>query len=158
MENRKNTELERIIKYVKDYWQLSLNEHDILDDFLTVLLDRDEERLKQVGYLLNDEITSLLGRLNDREVAEYASNELNLIPKDSEDDLIDALDDLNYNWSDQVELCEHKEILEDHGYTVEEDGFEVYNIVEESQFEEWRELFVKLSVQERDNILKEKLC
>jgi len=115
------------------------------------------EKLKQVKYLLSDEIDSLLRTLNDREIIEYCSEELGMIPKDREDDLLDALDDLDYNWSDKVELCEHKEILEDHGYTVEENGFETNNVVDELQFEEWKELFIKLSVQERENILKGKL-
>lgn len=157
MENRKNTELEHIIKYVKDYWQLSVNEDDTLESFLTVLLDRDEERLKQVSYLLNDEIDSLLGRLNDREVAEYASNELDLIPKDSEDDLIDALDDLSYNWIDQVDEDEMINYLEENGYAINDDSYIPQNIMEESQFSDWTELFNRLSVQERDNILKGKL-
>lgn len=157
MENRKNTELERIIRYVKDYWQLSFNENDALEDFLTVLLDRDEERLKQVSYLLNDKIDSLLGRLNDREVAEYASNELGMISSDDEDDLIDALDDLNFSWTDKIDEDEMINYLEESGYIVNDDSCIPQNIVEESQFSEWTELFNTLSVQERDDILKRKL-
>lgn len=150
MENRKNTELEHIIKYVKDYWQLSVNEDDTLESFLTVLLDRDEERLKQVSYLLNDEIDSLLGKLNDREVIEYCSEELGMVSNDDEDNLIGALDDLNYNWIDKVDEEEMISALEDCGYTIDSDNYLPQNIVEESQFSDWTELFNQLTIQQRE--------
>ena len=150
MENRKQAEVECIIKYVKDYWQLSINEDDTLESFLTVLLDRDEERLKQVSYLLNDEINSLLGKLNDREVIEYCSEELGMISSDDEDDLIKALDDLKYNWIDKVDEEEMISALEDCGYTIDSDNYLPQNIVEESQFEEWAELFNQLTIQQRE--------
>ena len=47
------------------------------------------------------------------------------------------------------------ESLEEVGWYVSLDnGYTNNNIVEEGQFEEWKELFSNLSVQERDNILK----
>ncbi len=157
MENRKQKDVEDIIEFIKRKWELSINEDDCLTSVLDVFRAEENSRIREIEHLLNDEYQSLLDLLPEREIAEFAVEELYLIPKDSEDDLLDALDDLDYNWSDKIELCEHKEILEDHGYTVGENGFTPENIVEESQFEEWKELFSKLSVQERDNILKEKL-
>ena len=47
--------------------------------------------------------------------------------------------------------------LEGGWYVSSDNGYTNSNIVEESQFSEWTELFNKLSVQERENILKEKL-
>jgi hypothetical protein len=158
MESRKTAHVERIIKYVKDYWQLSVNDEDCLTSVLDVFRAEENSTIDKINYLVNNNIQSLLGTLNDKEVEDYALDEFDLIPKDSEDDLIDALDDLNYNWIDQVDEDEMISALEDSGYTVDSNNYIAENIVEESQFEEWTQLFIKLSVQERENILKDRLC
>lgn len=157
MELRNNKQVTDIIDHIKDVWQLSIQEEDVLDSLLILFSAQKTEKLKQVEYLLEDEINSLLGRLNDREIIEYCSEELGMVSSDDEDDLVEALDDLNYNWIDKVDEDEMINYLEENGYAIDIDNYLPQNIVEESQFSEWTGLFNKLSVQERENILKEKL-
>ena len=154
MELRNNKQVTDIIDHIKDVWQLSLNEEYLLDSVLILFSAQKTEKLKQVEYLLDDEINSLLGKLNDREVIEYCSEELGMVSSDDEDNLIGVLDDLNYNWIDKVDEEEMISALEDCGYTIDSDNYIPQNIVEESQFSEWTELFNSLSVQEIENILK----
>ena len=156
MENRKNIQATQIIDYVKDIWSLSMEEEEVLDAVLIFLARQNTEKIKQLSYLLNNETQDLLETLNDREVAEYASEELDFIPKDDEDGLVDALRDLNFDFIDEVKDSDMIDSLENDGWTVTMDKYDVgvNSIVDESQFNEMSELFLNLSVFERENVLK----
>lgn len=132
MENRNNKQVTDIIDHIKDVWQLSIQEENVLDSLLILFSAQKTEKLKQVEYLLEDEINSLLGKLNDREIIEYCSEELGMVSSDDEDDLVEALDDLNYNWIDKVDEDEMINYLEENGYAIDIDNYLPQNIVEES--------------------------
>ena len=52
MENRTNKQVTDIIDHIKDVWQLSLNEEDLLDSVLILFSAQKTEKLKQIEYLL----------------------------------------------------------------------------------------------------------
>lgn len=159
MENRTNKQVTDIIDHIKDVWQLSLNEEDLLDSFLILFSAQKTEKLKQIEYLLNEEDLDLLETLHQRDIEDYACREFDMISKNDKYDLVGALKDLNFDFLEEVTDTEMIEALEEDGWYISLDnGYTNNNIVEEGQFEEWAELFTKLSVQERDSILKEKLC
>lgn len=159
MENRTNKQVTDIIDHIKDVWQLSLNEEDLLDSVLILFSSQKTEKLKQIEYLLNEEDSDLLETLHQRDIEDYACRQFDMISKNDKYDLVGALKDLNFDFSEEVTDTEMIEALEEDGWYVSLDnGYTNSNIVEESQFSEWTELFTKLSVQERDSILKEKLC
>lgn len=148
MKLRNNRQVADIIDHIKDVWQLSIQEEDVLDSLLVLFSAQKIQKIKEIEYLVNDEIDSLLGTLNDKEVIEYCSEELDMISSDDEDDLVKALNNLKYNWIDQVDEDEMINYLEKNGYMVDELIYQ--NIVEESQFSEWNELFNQLTMQQRD--------
>lgn len=155
MENRTNKQVTDIIDHIKDVWQLSLNEEDLLDSVLILFSAQKTEKLKQIEYLLNEEDSELLETLHQRDIEDYACREFDMISKNDRYDLVGALKDLNFDFSEEVTDTEMIEALEEDGWYVSLDnGYTNSNIVEEGQFEEWTELFSKLSVQERDDILK----
>ena len=159
MEVRNNKQVTDIIDHIKDIWQLSLNEEDLLDSILILFSAQKTEKLKQVEYLLNEEDSYLLETLHQRDIEDYACRQFDMISKNDKYDLVGALKDLNFDFLEEVTDTEMIEALEEDGWYISLDnGYTNNNIVEEGQFEEWTELFIKLSVQERENILKEKLC
>ena len=148
-----------ILDFIKSKWQLSVNEENDLISVPTLFAENKTEKLKQIEYLLNEEDSDLLETLHQRDIEDYACRQFDMISKNDRYDLVVALKDLNFDFLEEVTDTEMIEALEEDGWYVSLDN--VYtnnNIVEEGQFEEWTELFSKLSVQERNNILKEKLC
>jgi hypothetical protein len=155
MELRNNKQVTDIIDHIKDVWQLSLNEEHLLDSLLILFSAQKTEKLKQIEYLLNEEDSELLETLHQRDIEDYACRQFDMISKNDRYDLVGALKDLNYDFLEEVTDTEMIEALEEDGWHVSLDnGYTNSNIVEESQFEEWKELFSNLSVQERENILK----
>lgn len=76
------------------------------------------------------------------------------IASDDESGLVDALDDLKYDFSEKLDLDEHIEIVEDHGYNVTELRVKHQaDIVTQSDLEEMTELFLNLSQQKRSDVI-----
>ena len=154
MVNRKQIELERFLEDINNTWQLSVIEQDVLDSFLNLFLAGKNTEIKKIEYLLNDETEDLLKLLNDREVINYVTENWNFIASDDESDLVDALGDLNYDFSEQLDLDEHIEIVEDHGYIVNELRVKHQaDIVTQSDLEEMTDLFLNLSPQKRSKAI-----
>lgn len=152
MENRKTSQATAILDYVLEMWDLNANEEDILDSFLILLAKNDVKKLKQVQLLLEDETEELLETLNEREDIRFAENELDLISSQDEDNLVDALDDLNFKWIDKVDEDDMINYLEDSGYSVEAYGGNL-DIITDSQLEEMKDLFLSFSAEKRQEII-----
>ena len=154
MINRKQIELDRFKEDISKTWQLSVVENSTLESFLELFLAGKNTEIKKVEHLLNDETEELLELLNDREVLDYAIDLGGFIASDDESGLVDALDDLKYDFSEKLDLDEHIEIVEDHGYNVTELRVKHQaDIVTQSDLEEMTELFLNLSQQKRSEII-----
>ena len=154
MVNRKQIELDRFKEEIDRVWSLSLIEKEVLESFLELFLAGKNTEIKKVEHLLNDETEELLELLNDREVLDYAIDLGGFIASDDESGLVDALDDLKYDFSEKLDLDEHIEIVEDHGYNVTELRVKHQaDIVTQSDLEEMTELFLNLSQQKRSDVI-----
>lgn len=150
MENRIT---KNILEFIHSEWKLSLDEEAVVEGFLNLLAAQDKVELNKIRCIIDDDTVELLMNLNSREVIDFAMENANLIDRGDEYDLVEALEDLDYDFSDNISLDDHIEIVEDHGYTVIERENKQTDIVSEIQLEEWLDLFSKLSVQEREEIL-----
>lgn len=154
MVNRKQVELDRFKEEIDRVWKLSIVEQDVLCSFLNLFLAGKNTEIKKVEHLINDETEELLKLSNDREVMDYVTENWNFIASDDESGLVDALDDLKYDFSEKLDLDEHIEIVEDHGYNVTELRVKHQaDIVTQSDLEEMTELFLNLSQQKRSEII-----
>lgn len=153
MENRKPKDTEDILEFVKSKWKLSIQEFDVLEPFLELFLAGKNTEIKKVEHLLNDETEELLELLNDREVINYVTKNWNFIASDDESDLVDALDDLNFDWIEKCDFDKMVQYIEENGYSVEEEVFGNMDIVTQSDLEEMTELFLNLSPQKRSEII-----
>ena len=59
MTNRKQIELDRFIKLIDKLWKLSLREEEVLDSVLNLFLEGENNKIKQIEHLLNDETEEL---------------------------------------------------------------------------------------------------
>ena len=151
MENRKQKHVTDIIKHVEDnYWKLTLQEFDVLESVLNLFLAGKNTEVKKVEHLLNDEIEELLELLNDSEVIDYVTENWDFIASDDESGLVDALHDLDYDFSEKISLEDHIEIVEDHGYQVLETKDSYKDIVSQAMAHQWMELFEEMTMQQRD--------
>ena len=150
MVNRKQIDLEKFKEEIDRVWSLSLIEKGVLESFLELFLAGKNTEIKKVEHLLNDETEELLELLNDREVINYVTENWDFIASDDESGLVDALDDLKYDFSEQLGLEEHIEIVEDNGYQVLEAKDSYKDIVSQAMAQEWMELFEEMTMQQRD--------
>ena len=150
MVNRKQIELDRFKEEIDRVWSLSLIEKEVLDSFLELFLAGENTEIKKVEHLLNDETEELLELLNDREVINYVTENWNFIASDDESGLVDALKDLSYDFSEQLGLEDHIEIVEDHGYQVLETKDSYKDIVSQAMAHQWMELFEEMTMQQRE--------
>ena len=150
MESRKPKDTEDILEFIKSKWKLTLQEFDVLESVLNLFLAGKNTEVKKVEHLLNDETEELLELLNDREVLDYAIDLGGFIASDDESGLVDALDDLKYDFSEKLDLDEHIEIVEDHGYSVLEVKDCYKDIVSQAMAKEWLELFESMTMQQRE--------
>ena len=151
MENRKQKHVTDIIKHVEDnYWKLTLQEFDVLESVLDIFQAGDKREIDKIEHLVNDETEKLLNLLSSYEIENYAVEEFNLISATDEGDLVDALDDLNYDFSEKLSLEKHIEIVEDHGYQVLETKDSYKDIVSQDMAHQWMELFENMTMQQRD--------
>ena len=150
MESRKPKDTEDILEFVKSKWKLSIQEFDVLESVLDIFLAGKNTEVKKVEHLLNDETEELLSLLSSYEIENYACEQFDLISKKWEGDLVDALHDLNYDFSERLSLEDHIEIVEDNGYQVLETKDSYKDIVSQSMAQEWMELFEEMTMQQRD--------
>ncbi len=162
MENREEIEVLDILTFVENTWKLSETEYNILESFLYSLKEQNTIELKQLEHLLNGEYFALLRGLDDSVIAEYATEELDLIPSDWEDSLVDALEDLGFNFIEKVSDAQMINALENDGWTVTMDDFVVErrDIVTDMQVEEMNNLFLSLDSFSREKIINQikELC
>ena len=150
MENRKPKDVEDILEFVKAKWKLSLQEFDVLESVLDFFQAGDKKEIGKIEHLVNDETEKLLSLLSSYEIENYATEEFNLVSATDEGDLIEALNDLNYDFSEKLSLEEHIEIVEDHGYQVLEVKDSYGDIVSQAMAHQWMELFENMTMQQRD--------
>ncbi len=150
MENRKYKDTEDILEFVKSKWKLSIQEEAVLEGILHNFSAQNKEEIDKLDYLVNDETELLLNLLSSYEIENYACEQFDLISKKWEGDLVDALHDLNYDFSEKLSLEEHIEIVEDHGYSVLEAKDCYKDIVSQVMAKEWMELFEEMTMQQRD--------
>jgi len=148
MVNRKQIELDRFKEEIDRVW--SLIEKEVLESFLELFLAGKNNELAKVNCLLNDETEELLSLLSSYEIENYACEQFDLISKKWEGDLVDALHDLNYDFSERLSLEDHIEIVEDNGYQVLETKDSYKDIVSQAMAHQWMELFEEMTMQQRD--------
>ena len=150
MENRKPKDTEDILEFVKSKWKLTIQEFDVLESVLDIFQVSDKREIDKIEHLVNDETERLLNLLSSYEIENYATEEFNLVSATDEGDLVDALEELGYNFSEKVSLEEHIEIVEDHGYQVLETKDSYKDIVSQAMAHQWMELFEEMTMQQRD--------
>lgn len=150
MENRKPKDTENILEFVKSKWKLSLQEFDVLESVLDFFQAGDKREIDKIEHLVNDETEKLLNLLSSYEIENYATEEFNLVSATDEGDLVDALNDLNFDFSEKLSLEKHIEIVEDHGYQVLEVKESYRDIVSQAMAHQWMELFENMTMQQRD--------
>ena len=150
MENRKYKDTEDILEFVKSKWKLSIQEETVLEGILRNFYAQNKEEIDKLDYLINDETELLLNLLSSYEIENYACEQFDLISKKWEGDLVDALHDLDYDFSEKISLEDHIEIVEDHGYQVLETKDSYKDIVSQAMAHQWMELFEEMTMQQRD--------
>ena len=150
MTNRKPKDTEDILEFVKSKWKLTLQEFDVLESILDIFQASDKREIDKIAHLVNDETEKLLNLLSSYEIENYACEQFDLISKKWEGDLVDALHDLDYDFSEKISLEDHIEIVEDHGYQVLETKDSYKDIVAQAMAQEWMELFEEMTMQQRD--------
>ena len=73
MENRKEQDVELILDSITNIWILSPDEYDVLESVLNLFAAKKTKEIEQLEYLLNEDTTSLLGTLYQREIECYAT-------------------------------------------------------------------------------------
>ena len=150
MEYRKTKDTEDILEFVKSKWKMSIQEFDVLESVLGIFQVGDKREIDKIEHLVNDETERLLNLLSSYEIKNYATEEFNLVSATDEADLVDALDNLGYDFSEKLSLEEHIEIVEDHGYQVLEVKDSYKDIVSQAMAHQWMELFENMTMQQRD--------
>ena len=150
MENRKYKDTEDILEFVKSKWKLSIQEETVLEGILRNFFAQNKEEIDKLDYLINDETELLLNLLSSYKIENYACEQFDLISKKWEGDLVDALHDLDYDFSEKISLEDHIEIVEDHGYQVLEVKNSYKDIVSQAMAHQWMELFEEMTMQQRE--------
>lgn len=115
---RTQKRLEEVLESLKTEWKLSISEEDILDSVFNLIFRGNEKELKQLSHLLNAEEEELLMSLPQTIVENYACYNFDLISTHSESDLVDALEDLDFDFTREVTDEEMINSLEDDGWVV----------------------------------------
>ena len=155
MENRKQKHVTDIIKHVEDnYWKLTLQEFDVLESILDIFQASDKREIDKIEHLVNDETEKLLSLLSSYEIQNYATEEFNLVSATDEGDLVNALEELGYNWTYKMDIDSAIEYVEDEGYTVTNDD-EIdrgFDYVDNHLFFDIEETFQNLNVFDRQRL------
>lgn len=153
---RKQNEIDKFIEFIDKEWSLSVNEETVLESVFNLFLAGKNTEIKKVEHLLNDETEELLASLSESAIIRYAENELDLISDQDEGSLVDALEDLNFKWSNKVDIedFDDGEIAEEfYGRDLDRFCNNRYDIVTQSDLEEMTELFLNLSPQKRNEMI-----
>jgi hypothetical protein len=139
MENRKERDVEDILDFIKDKWQLSINELETLESVFNVFAAQDVNMIQGIQYLVNDRHRELLKDLCQSTVCEYAYKNFDFVDSDDEYKLVDALREMNYEFICEVSDEEMIESLEADGWKVIMDENEIvteYDYVDDVYFRE----------------------
>jgi hypothetical protein len=118
MENRKERDVEDILDFIKEKWQLSVNELETLESVFNVFAEQDVNMVQNIQYLVNDRHRELLEDLCQVTIENYARKNFDLISSDDEDELVWSLKKMNYNFMEEVSDEDMIESLEADGWTV----------------------------------------
>jgi len=125
----------------------------------------NQEELEE-GYVeVVIDVKDILNEIDNEEISEYARWKLDMIYEDSfesdlddfdDGDLVDELENRNYNFSEQIGEDECIEFLEDSGYTItaDKDVDNSLDYIDAVRLEEITNLFVNGSWGERDLMYK----
>lgn len=109
MKNRTNKDVEEIMDFILDRFDLSVPEEDLVDSFLEILRERNVEKQKQLSHLLYEETEELLELLNGYEIQRFAERHFDMVAECDEceelkdyddDDLLDEVESRDLNWQD----------------------------------------------------------
>ena len=154
MTNRKQIQLDRFKEEINRVWSLSIIENEVIDSILNLFLTGENNKIKQIEHLLNDETEQLLTTLIDRDVINYVTDNWEFITPDDKSGLEDALDDLYFDWISKVDCDDMADYLEKRGYSVEEESNDKeYDIITTMQLEEMTELFLSADNSKREEII-----
>ena len=118
MELRKERDVEDILDFIKEKWQLSVNELETLESVFNVFAEQDVNMVQNIQYLVNDRHRELLEDLCQVTIENYARKNFDLISSDDEDELVWSLKKMNYNFMEEVSDEDMIESLEADGWTV----------------------------------------
>ena len=143
MVNRKEKQLQEFKELINRDWQLSLDEDEFLDSVLNLLLSRETKKAAEiVNFFYSEEWESLLDMIPDREIEDYAADNLEMLDEgDCDCDEEKTLEDFD-DWDIKEEYSERfgtKEALD---------------IVTEMHLKEMNELFLSLLPQKQLEIIK----
>ena len=154
MENRKYKDTEDILEFVKSKWKLSIQEEAVLEGILHNFSAQNKEEIDKLDYLINDETELLLNLLSSYEIENYACEQFDLVSATDEGDLVDALEELGYNWTYKMNIDSAIEYVEDEGYTVTNDD-EIdrgFDYVDNHLFFDIEETFQNLNIFDRQRL------
>lgn len=155
MELRKNKDVENILNYTKELWYLTINEEDVLETVLHSFLAGDEKILKQIGYLCDGDIEDLLETLKKGDIQEYAEEELGMVSEEDEDDLVEALRYLNFDFIKEVSDSNMIKSLEADGWIISDGDYEMkyhYDLVDNNLITDIEEVFNNLNTSDRQRL------
>lgn len=150
--NRKEEHVKLILDSISNIWTLSEIEREILDYVLNVFLAKKTEEINSLNHLLNEDTYNLLKLLNQKEITNYALDNLDLIEND-ENDLINALENLNYDFIEAIDIDDMVEHLEKNGYSVSGDKEDNLDIVTQSDLDELVSNFLSADSEKRKLML-----
>lgn len=147
-----------VIEHLIKTWNISVYERDVFLPILELFRNKELSKIDDLSSIYNavveNDFEDLLEYIPDKEIESYAEDELNMIQGKNKQDLVDALEDLDYKFIGNVDVEDMIDSLEKDGYTVEYKYGSDINIVLTLQLKEMTEKFLKLSIQERDNLIK----
>lgn len=163
MTNRTTKQLQEFKELINRDWQLDLNEDEFLDSVLNLLLSRETKKAAEiVNFFYSEEWENLLELIPDREIEDYAEEELGMINSDegktlddfSEREIVDYLKDEYFDFIDEVEEEEMIDYLENRGCYVSDDGTvsNDYDYVDSCLFEDIVSVFDSLDVFSRQKL------
>ena len=151
--NRKEQDVELILDSISDIWNLSATESEVLNLVLILFAENKTMEIRQLEYLLNDETEALLETLHPRCVERYAVEAFELMSASDESDLVDALENLNYDFMDAVDTDDMVEYLEHRGYYVSDEKEDNLDIVTQASINELVYNFLSADFEKRKLML-----
>lgn len=147
MENRKSNQ---ILEYIQEQWQLSLREKDILEQILDLFKNEELSTLKKLEYVLDEDYRKILDFIPQTNIFNFALDNFDLVSTDDEQSLLNALNGLDYNFTDDLSEEDLLERASDLGYNLMEGSS---NVVLDSQKEELLEAFEGMDFRQREELI-----